>query len=167
MSTQESIITLKPVFHLSFDLEEIQPVASRAAGDDVVVNITGGFTKSYDEKYPFNSTILHGRDDILVNPTHNSLDCRVYGKTEDGAGFTIRYGGIVQASAPVGAVCSGQSNGHTYEESYVTNNMTVFIDKDAPKKYDWIKFHNLVGRGRFFRDDKGFHIEYIMHAIVQ
>lgn len=167
--SQQTIINLKPVFHITLNLEEIQPVASRAGGDEVVVNVTGGSTKSYDDKLPFNSTILHGRDDILVNPggTHNNLDCRLYGKTEDGFGFTVRYTGVVQASEPVGAVCTGQSNGHTFEESYVTNNMFIFLDKGAPAKYDWIKLHNLVGRGRFFRDAEGFHIEYVMHAIVQ
>lgn len=169
MAAVPTVASLKPVFLLSLDLEEVQPVSSRDGGDEVIVVIKSGFTKSYDEKFPFNSTIYHGRDDILVNPgaTHNNLNCLVFGKTDDNVGYTIHYGGVVVQSDAVNNVLGGKSNGHAYEDAYVTNNMLVHLSKNATEKYDWIKFHNLVGRGRFFRDEnKGLHIEYIMHIIV-
>lgn len=164
----EPVASLKPVFQLVLDLEEMKPVSSREGGDEVTVIVKSGSTKSFSDEYPFNSTIFHGRDDILINPggVYNHLDCRVFGTTEDNVGYTINYGGVVINSDAVNAVLGGKSNGHTYAESYVTNNLVVLMGKDAPKKYDWIKHHNLVGRGRFFRDANGFHIEYVMHMIV-
>lgn len=164
----EPVASLKPVFQLVLDLEELQPVSSRDGGDEVIVIVKRGTTKSFSDEFPFNSTINHGRDDILVNPggVYNHLNCLLFGLTEDGVGYTIHYGGVVINGDKVNAVVQGKSNGHTYAEGYVTNNMTVHLSKSATEKYDWIKHHNLVGRGRFFRDDNGFHIEYVMHIVV-
>lgn len=164
----EPVASLKPVFQITLDLEELKLVVSRDGGDEFFAIIKSGSTKSFSSEYPFNSTISHGRDDITSAPggAFNNLDCSLFGETEDGVAYTIHYGGVVINSDNVNAVVQGKSDGHTYADSYVTNNMLVRLAKDAGKKYDWIKLHNLVGRGRFFRNATGFHIEYVMHIIV-
>lgn len=162
------LLSLKPAFQISLNLEEPTPVHAEKSYAEVNVPVVGGTIKSLDSEYPFNGTIISGRDDITVTPgSHNNLDCVLFGKTDDGFNFKVTYGGIVRHSEPVDAVLGKKSSGHTFEETYVTNNMIIKLSEDAPAKYDWLRKTNLVGRGRFFRDEAdGLHIEYVMHAIV-
>lgn len=162
------LLSLKPAFHMSLNLEDPIPVHNEKSYSELTIPVTGGTVKSLDSNYPFNGTVEGGRDDITVTPgSHNNLNCVLYGKTDDGANFKIHYSGIVEHSEPINAVLENKSSGHTYEESYITNNMTIKLSDGAPSKYDWLKKTNLVGRGRFFRDESGaIHIEYIMHAVV-
>lgn len=164
-----TILSVKPAFHMLLDVKDPPKVfTQRAEGASLIADVTGGFTKSVSDEYPFNSTVSHGRDDILINPggTHNNLDCTVFGTTEDGFGYKIHYGGVVVDTDASRAVLQAKSNGHGYTDAYITSSMSVSLSSDAPKKYDWIKFHTLIGRGRFFRDDKGLHIEYILHVAL-
>lgn len=135
---------------------------------DIVI-IKSGKTTSLDPKFPFDTTIYHGRDDITVSTkgTHFNLDCKVFGTLEDNTGFSIWYGGVIQANAAIGGILGKKLNDMAYEDGYVTNNVYVTLDKGADSKYNWVETHNLIGRGRFFRDAEGtLNIEYKVYAVV-
>lgn len=131
-----------------------------------IVNIKSGKTTTLDPAFPFDGTVIAGRDDITATATHFTLDCKVFGNIDGDKGFTMWYNGKVRLSETIGALLQGKSKETSFEETYIVNSMAITLDKDVDAKYRWVENTVLVGRGRFFRSDAGtLNIEYIVHAV--
>ncbi|RLV92141.1 hypothetical protein JA1_003467 [Spathaspora sp. JA1] len=111
---------------------------------------------------------ITGWDDLSlkISASTNSLDCKLYGKTPNGAGVFVHYGGKVQLTQPTIDVVTKKNKVASIEESYVTCNPTFQLDQSVEEKYKWVLKENFFGRGRFGRDDEdNIYVQYYIYVI--
>ncbi|KAF3992424.1 hypothetical protein FT663_00704 [Candidozyma haemuli var. vulneris] len=163
---------LEPVFLVNLKLD---PAPSSVFTDKTkdksltLARVADGYIETVKNKYGFELEVkgVTGFDDITTNIAdgYNKLDCKLYGKTPEGAGVYITYDGIVQLTEPTLAVLSGKTDTSAFEEAYVTNNPRVHFDGDVPDKYKWAVKENLVGKGRFVKDGSGvLYVQYYVYV---
>ncbi|KAI5967455.1 hypothetical protein KGF57_000398 [Candida theae] len=111
---------------------------------------------------------IYGTDDLNVKTSVNTsyLDCKLYGKTPNGSGVFVYYGGRVQLDDTSVGVLSNKNKEASIEESYVTCNPTFTFDDSVEEEYKWVLKENLIGKGRFGRDDNGdLYVQYYIYVI--
>ncbi|WPK25985.1 hypothetical protein PUMCH_003327 [Australozyma saopauloensis] len=116
----------------------------------------------------FNVTDIHGFDDITNQKSQdiNELDCKLYGKTPEGAGVYITYYGLIKLFKNTVDVLTKQSMSCPFEESYVTSNPRVTLDELADEKYRWVTKENLLGKGRFVRGpNDSLYVQYYVYVV--
>ncbi|KAK6457787.1 uncharacterized protein RJT20DRAFT_125641 [Scheffersomyces xylosifermentans] len=110
---------------------------------------------------------ITGFDDLNARPSLGAatLDCKLYGKTPNGAGVYITYGGVVQFTEASTSVISGKSNTSEIDDSYVTCNPSFQFDSKVEDKYKWVLKENLFGKGRFVRGSDGvLYVQYFIYV---
>lgn len=113
-------------------------------------------------------TGLTGTDDLSVKISANtaSLDCKLYGKTANGSGVFIHYGGKVQFNDASVAVLLKKSQTASIEDSFVSNTPTFQFDEGVEDKYKWVLKEHFFGRGRFARDNEGvLYVQYYIYLV--
>lgn len=111
---------------------------------------------------------IYGTDDLNIKNSVSTsyLDCKLYGKTPNGSGVFIYYGGRVQLDAASVGVLSGKNKEASVEESYVTCNPVFTFDDSVEEEYKWVLKENLIGKGRFGRDNNGdLYVQYYIYVI--
>ncbi|PSK35262.1 hypothetical protein C7M61_004720 [Candidozyma pseudohaemuli] len=163
---------LEPVFLVNLKLNPApSPVFSDSAKDKslTLARVAEGYIETVKNKYGFELEVkdISGFDDITTNHRdgYNALDCKLYGKTPEGAGVYITYQGIIQLTEPTVAVLSGKSDGSSFEDAYVTSNPRIHFDGDVLDKYKWAVKENLIGKGRFVKDPNGnLYVQYYVYV---
>lgn len=164
---------LTPVFFVNVQLKDApEPVFSSASKDKafVVAHVVDGTITTVPNEFGYELNVLglHGADDITNHTSegYNVLDCRLYGTTPEGAGVYFTYSGLIKLSAEIGAVLAGQAKAHSIEDSYVTSNPRVQFDDAVADKYRWAVKENLLGKGRFVRDEAGtLYVQYFVYVV--
>lgn len=113
-------------------------------------------------------TLIKGTDDITshIADAYNELDCRLYGKTPEGAGVYITYRGVIKAYDNTVAVLLGSSSEHGIDESYVTNSPVINFDESVADKYKWAIKETFLGKGRFVRDaEDTLYVQYYVSVV--
>ncbi|CAK9438625.1 uncharacterized protein LODBEIA_P28490 [Lodderomyces beijingensis] len=135
-----------------------------------LATLENGEIKSIENKlgYKLDISQIYGTDDLNVKDSVETayLDCKLYGRTPNGSGVFVHYGGRVQLDAVSVGVVSGKTKEASIEESYVTCNPTFTFDDKVEEEYKWVLRENLVGKGRFGRDDDGaLYVQYYIYVI--
>jgi hypothetical protein len=162
--------SLKPAFFIHLDVEEPKPIYTNDAGSLTYVAVTEGYTKTLDDKYPFDAEVLFGFDNLTTTAATGdtiNLACQLYLKSKvNGAGIHLSYSGVVVPSKEQGAVLTGAGAiEQGFDQGYVTNHPKAALDADA-KTESWISDKNLIGRGRFLRNEKGvLSVEYYVYVL--
>lgn len=164
---------LVPVFFINLKLQDPNAVLSNDTYAHAVtlVNIVDGTITTVPNKLnlELEANDLVGIDHITADTKvgSNKLDCYVYGKTPSGAGVHIHYFGVVKASPAIGqALGGGKSFETSFDDDYVTSNPVILFDGKAEDKYLWAKKENLIGKGRFVRDEAGdLFVQYYVYVL--
>ncbi|KAH3667862.1 hypothetical protein WICMUC_005262 [Wickerhamomyces mucosus] len=170
MSNPQSYATLKPAFFLHLDVEEPKPIFKNESGSLTLVPINGGYTKTIDPSYPFDTEVITGWDNLTTRSADGNqtitLDCSVYLKTKsNGSGVKFYYNGTIVPSEKQVDVITGKSSKHEPLEGYVTATPTVELDSNAVEE-QWINHKKLIARGRFVRNEKGvLGVEYWVYVL--
>lgn len=136
----------------------------------IFANVESGRITTVKNKFGFELDVeeIHGIDDITnhISDGYNELDCKLYGKTKSGKGVYVTYTGVIQLNQPTVDVLTGQNKDCSIEDAYVTNNPKVQFDEDVEDKYKWAIKENLLGKGRFVRDDQGgLYVQYFVYVV--
>lgn len=164
---------LEPVFLINLKLGSpldtvfTNPTRNKAL---VLANVTEGKITTVQNKYGFelDADITSGFDDITNNIAdgYNELDCKLYGKTADGAGIYITYYGLIKLLDETVAVLTANSDNSSFEDTYVTCNPRVHFDGNVADKYKWALKENFFGKGRFVRDTAGtLYVQYYVYVV--
>ncbi|PIS54045.1 hypothetical protein CJI97_003743 [Candidozyma auris] len=163
---------LEPVFLINLKLKPPAPVFTNKTRDKALTlaTVVDGYISTVKNKYGFEleAKEITGFDDITTNiaDNYNELDCKLYGKTPEGAGIYITYYGLIKLSEAVLAVLGGNSNASSFEDDYVTSNPRIHFDGDVPDKYKWAIQENLLGKGRFVKDPSGtLYVQYYVYVV--
>lgn len=164
---------LTPVFLINLKLREFPvPVYSQNARDNklVLATVEKGeiSTVENDLGLEFNVTDIHGFDDITHRGSQgiNELDCKLYGKTPEGAGVYITYYGLIKLLSNTVEVLTKQSMAAPFEESYITCSPRVSLDDLVADKYKWVANENLFGKGRFVRGpNDSLYVQYFVYVV--
>lgn len=149
-------------------LQDGVPTTATQDGFNQLIKVDYGEAISLDSDFPFYLEIYDGHDNIFnrSDGTASYLDCRVYAKTKSGAGAIIDYGGVLRVSGVTADILANKASNMDYSDGYVTNNLKIRLDDNAEKELSWVNRYNLVGKGKFYRDDHSkLHIEYIVHVL--
>ncbi|WLF77816.1 hypothetical protein PVL30_001536 [Lodderomyces elongisporus] len=135
-----------------------------------LATLVAGEIKTVENKFNYKLDIsdIHGTDDLNVKDSvaTASLDCKLYGKTPNGTGVFVYYGGRVQLNSASVDVLSNKTKAASIEDSYVTCNPTFFFDDKVEEEYKWVLKENLIGKGRFGRDEDGtLYVQYYIYVI--
>ncbi|KAI3403881.1 hypothetical protein KGF56_003311 [Candida oxycetoniae] len=135
-----------------------------------LATVVNGEIKAVENKFGYKLDInqIYGTDDLNVKDSIGAanLDCKLYGKTPNGSGVFIYYGGKVQLDEASVGVMSKRTKEASIEESYVTCNPTFTFDDKVEEEYKWVLKENLFGRGRFARDDEGaLYVQYYIYVV--
>lgn len=164
---------LEPVFLINLKLKGAPtPVFNNPTRNKALVlaNVIDGKITTVPNKYGFELDVesISGFDDITNNIAdgYNELDCKLYGKTPDGAGVYITYYGLIKLTEPTVNVLSGKSSSSAFEETYVTSNPRVQFDGEIADKYKWAIQENFFAKGRFVRDpDDSLYVQYYVYVV--
>ncbi|KAI5966272.1 uncharacterized protein KGF55_000581 [Candida pseudojiufengensis] len=118
--------------------------------------------------FKFQINDIFGTDDLNIKPSINTayLDCKLYGKSPNGSGVKIIYGGKVQLNKASIDVLDGSSSSASIAESYVTCNPNFIFDDSIEEEFKWVLKENLIGKGRFARDnDNNLYVQYYIYVI--
>lgn len=164
---------LEPVFIINLKTAENpslvfnNPVRNKELA---LARIIDGSISTVQNKYGLELDVegITGFDDITANlkEGYNELDCKLYGKTPEGAGVYITYYGVLKMSEEIGDVFSSKSSSSSFEEAYVTSNPRIHFDALVADKYKWAIQENLLGKGRFVRDSTGsLYVQYVVYVV--
>lgn len=164
---------LTPVFLINLKLREFPvPVYSQKAKDNAMVLATvekGEISTVANELgLEFNVTDIHGFDDITNRGAQeiNELDCKLYGKTPEGAGVYITYYGLIKLLQNTVDVLTKKTMAAPFEESYITCNPRITLDDLVADKYKWVSNENLLGKGRFVRGaNDSLFVQYYVYIV--
>lgn len=164
---------LVPVFFINLKLQDPNSVLENQsyAHSVTLVNIVDGEITTVPNKLnlELDANSLVGIDHITADTKVgvNKLDCYVYGKTPSGAGLHIHYFGLIKGNEAVGKVLGGGKSIETdFTQDYVTSNPVILFDGEVEEKYLWAKKENLIGKGRFLRDEAGaLHVQYYVYVL--
>ncbi|SGZ49009.1 CIC11C00000003733 [Sungouiella intermedia] len=164
---------LEPVFLINLKLGgDPAPVFTNTDRNKTLslASVVEGKISTVENKYGLELEVegVTGFDDITTNlkDGYNELDCKLYGKTPEGAGVYITYYGVVKLTETTVAVVTGKSDTSAFEDTYVTCNPRVHFDGLVPDKYKWAIQENLYGKGRFVRDSNGvLYVQYYVYVV--
>ncbi|KAA8897038.1 hypothetical protein TRICI_006800 [Trichomonascus ciferrii] len=163
-----SVASMRPAFHLKMALQEGIQTTSGSEGTNQMIRIDYGEAISLDSDFPFYLEVYDGYDNIFIREDGSAayLDCRVFCRTKSGTPAIIDYTGVLRPEGIVADLLANKASTMEYKDGYITNNVRVKLDHKAESDLAWVNRYNLVGKGKFFRDDKDkLHIEYIVHVI--
>lgn len=163
---------LEPVFLVNLRLESgPAPIFSDPKKDKSLslAKVVDGYIETVKNKYGFELEVkdISGIDEITAHTSdgYNTLDCKLYGKTAEGAGVYITYGGVMQLTEPIINVLTGKADSSSFEEGYLTSSPVIQFDREVSDKYRWAVKENLVGKGRFIKDSKGaIYVQYYIYV---
>lgn len=163
---------LEPVFLVNLKLESAPASIFSDSKKDKSLNlakVVDGYIETVKNKHGLELDVkdISGIDEITthVSDSFNSLNCRLYGKTPEGAGVYITYGGNMHLTEPITNVFAGKADSSSFEEGYLTNSPVVQFDGEVNDKYKWAVKENLVGKGRFIKDSKGaLYVQYYVYV---
>lgn len=164
---------LEPVFLINLKLDGApapvynNPTRNRALA---LARVGDGKITTVKNKYGFELDVenVTGFDDISNNIAdgYNELDCKLYGKTPEGAGVYITYYGVIKLRESTVDVLTGKSSGVKFEDAYVTCNPRIHFDGEVADKYKWAILENLLGKGRFVRDtNDNLYVQYYVYVV--
>lgn len=164
---------LEPVFLVNLKLNgPPSPVFTNSTRNKALVlaNVSDGKISTVKNKYGYELEVenITGFDDITNNIAdgYNELDCKLYGKTPEGAGVYITYYGLIKLLEPTVDVLTGKSSTSNFEDTYVTCNPRVHFDGQVADKYKWAIQENLFGKGRFVKDESGgLYVQYFVYVV--
>lgn len=135
-----------------------------------LATITNGEITAVENDFGFKLEInqIYGTDDLNIKNSVSTsyLDCKLYGKTPNGSGVFIYYGGRVQLDDASVGVLSGKTKEASVDDSYVTCNPVFTFDDSVEEEYKWVLKENLIGKGRFGRDDDGnLYVQYYIYVL--
>ncbi|CAN6597448.1 hypothetical protein TRVA0_001S04280 [Trichomonascus vanleenenianus] len=163
-----AVAHLRPIFSLTLALQEGVPTSKTPGGTHILVKIDSGYTTPIDSKLPFETTIIGGYDNITNSPDGKfaHLDGKLYGKTKKGHLFSFDFTGVGRISGKLSQVFNNELDSMDFSDGYVSTTYVADVDDAAKPEIGWINEYNVVGRGRFFRDQsKKLFIEYIVHVV--
>ena len=111
---------------------------------------------------------IHGFDNLTYKPSHGAtfLDCKLYGKTPNGSGVYIKYGGVAQMLEATVKVLTKQEKISRFEDGYITCNPFFEFDDTVEDKYKWVLKENIIGKGRFVRDsDDAIYVQHYAYIL--
>lgn len=164
---------LTPVFLINLKLQGYPtPMYSNSVKDKklALATVEDGEISTVENPFglEFNVTSIHGFDDITNNTSenYNELDCKLYGKTPEGAGVYITYYGLIKLLENTVDVLTKKSYSAPFDESYITCNPIVTFDELVSDKYKWVTSENLFGKGRFVRSqDDSLYVQYFVYIV--
>ncbi|CCH43358.1 hypothetical protein BN7_2906 [Wickerhamomyces ciferrii] len=159
MSDPSSSATFKPAFFIHLEAEEPEQIYNNEAGSLTLVKVKGGYTKTLDPAYPFDTEVTFGIDNLTTSTARDgsiqNLDCQLYLKSKvNGGGIHFTYSGVVQQNEKSLAVITNQSKDLSFTDTYLTNHPKAVLSKEN-KEESWITGKNLLGKGRFIRNENG------------
>lgn len=165
--------TLIPVFSINLKTAgSPAPIYTNKENGDSVssVQVSHGEIKTVENKFGFKLEVngISGSDDLTSNSESgaSTLDCRLYGKTPNGAGVKITYQGVSLLSEELINVVTGKSKLAKFEKCYLTSNPKFEFDSDVPQEYKWVLKENLIAKGRFARDDNDeLYVQYYVYIM--
>lgn len=162
---------LTPVFLANCKIT-IGPSITDKVKDKTVnlVPVVDGYIETVKNPFGFELEVqgITGFDDITthISDNYNTLDCKIYGKTPEGAGVYITYEGVIKLEESLVNVMTGKAKGSRFEDTYLTSNPRIHFDGDVPEKYKWAVSENLIGKGRFVRDaNDNMYVQYYVYVI--
>lgn len=170
MSDPSTFANFKPAFFIHVDAGEPEQIYNNSTGSLTLVKVTGGYTKTLDPKYPFDTSIEFGLDNLTTKSSRDeniaNLDCQLYLKSKkNGGGIHFTYSGVVHHNEKTLAVIGNKTKDSTFTDSYVTNHPSASLDETA-KDEAWIEGKNLLGKGRFIRTESGsLAVEYYVYVL--
>lgn len=170
MTDHGKIGVFKPAFFLHVDAYDPVPIYSNESGSLSLVKVFGGYTKTIDPKYPFDTTLEFGIDNLTTKTSRDGaitdLDCQLYLRSNvNGGGIHFTYSGVVVNNEKTEAVVAGKEKDATFTDAYVTNHPRAALDKSNTTEA-WIQGKNLLGKGRFIRTEKGnLSVEYTVYVL--
>lgn len=164
---------LEPVFVINLKLaEHPTPVYTNLDRNKALAlaKVVDGKISTVKNKFGFELDVdgITGFDNITSNVKEgfDELDCKLYGKTPEGAGVFITYYGLVKITESVVAVFTSKSSTSSFEETYVTCNPRIQFDTLVAEKNKWAVEENLLGKGRFVRDSSGkMYVQYFVYVV--
>lgn len=163
---------LVPVFIMNLQLDEPDSIFSNKPSNKSLSlsKIIHGEVTTLKNKLDLTLEVrlVMGFDDLTSNldTGEGTLDCKLYGKTPNGSGVYITYGGIVRLSDNSLKVVSNQSMELTFEDSYITCNPKFQFDDCVEEQYRWAEQENLIGKGRFTRNPQGsLYVQFIIYIL--
>ncbi|CCH43359.1 hypothetical protein BN7_2907 [Wickerhamomyces ciferrii] len=172
MTDPLSLIKLKPAFFLHVEAvpEEPEQIYHNESGSLTLGKIAGGYTKTIDESYPFDTEIMFGIDNLTSSASKGSkiqnLNCQLYLKSKaNGGGIHFTYTGVAEHNDESLAVFSNQKKEVSFTDMYLTMSRTVTLSENNKEDF-WIYGKTLVGKGRFLRTEAAvFAAEYYVYVI--
>ena len=165
--TPPEVPGLKPLLFLN--VEALEPISlyTNESENFTTVPIEGGFIKSLDqENFPFTAKITNGADDIRKY-SHSgevgNLDCRLYLDLDDGTKAFCHYTGVVHFKDTVNLVAGGELSTMGFNDGYVTCHPKFFLDSKSVN-YHWLLKQNLIGKGRFIRENGKLRVQYFIYG---
>jgi hypothetical protein len=164
------MVKLTTVFEFTVKVRDAVPVFSTKDGNSVLIYVESAKAVSLDEeRFPIDIDFSFGYDNIFnaADGSYSNLDCKVYGKTQKGHGVVFNYSGVVKTEGITGKLMTSKEPGEmSYEEGYITANFNFDIDDRAMPEVGWLKLYNVVGKGKFKRDETGqLWVSYLGHII--
>lgn len=163
---------LVPVAFLNLKVKNATPILQNNTYSHAVnyVEIDTGAVTTVPNKLNLELDIVDitGIDHITANTAAgvNVLDCNLYGKTANGLGVFIKYPGRVKATDKVNQLLTGQASHSEFEDEYVTNNPVFTLAEGIEDKYKWTVRENILGKGRFVRDNEDkLYVQYYLYVL--
>lgn len=164
--------SLKPVFFLNLKLEEPDTIFTKKDRNHTasLVKVKAGEITPVKNDYGLELKVkhIHGYDDLTAYLENGvtELDCKLYGKTPNGSGVYISYGGVVKFSNHTLKVLGRQESHSEFKESYITCFPKFSFDDGIEDEYKWIDTEAFVGEGRFVRDSEGsLYVQYYVSVL--
>ncbi|RLV84514.1 hypothetical protein JA9_000646 [Meyerozyma sp. JA9] len=165
---------LVPVFEFTVKSSEAQSVLKQQSleKNSVVLPLVNGTIRPIDNAFglKFEAKNIIGHDYITFDKSVGAgkLDCRLYGETSEGTGFTLRYDGIMKLSEKIVAVLETQTREHApFEDVFIGASFIIELSEGAKPDEKWVTAETLVGKGRLVvgKDDGATYAQYIAHVI--
>lgn len=163
---------LLPVAFANFKLDELDSIYSDKARNSSLsyVQILNGEVSTIENKleYELEVSDIHGSDELTNDLVTGwgQLNCRLYGKTPNGAGVHISYSGFIKLSDASLKVLSGQTLELDFDDSYIICYPRFAFDDSVEEKFRWASNESLLGKGRVTRDAIGcVYIQYVLYVV--
>jgi Protein of unknown function (DUF3237) len=139
----KSAPTLTPVLTYYADVSGLDEVGRGPFGHRVIGNVTGGkFTGDLLE----GTIVGAGADWLLLGDDGvGRIDVRLTCRTDDGAHIYVQYYGLIEITAAVRAILTGQTGKTEFSEQYF---FTVPRLETGDSRYAWLNHTVFIGQGR-------------------
>lgn len=165
---------LIPVFEFTVRAAAPQDVLQQQSlsKSSVILPVVGGTIRPIHNSLglKFEAKNITGNDYISTDTSvaAGKLDCRLYGVSAAGTGFTMRYDGIMKMSEKILDVLQRGSKDHAaFEEVYIGASFIFELSEGASADEKWVTSELIVGRGRLIvgKEDGSAYAQYIAHVL--